>query len=181
MGLVDMLLDGQNNDLLVQLANKAGIDEATAKSLVSQLAPAVSSGIKKNAASPQGLDNLVNAVEQGGLQGYIDQPERLSSPEAVDQGNEILGQVFGDKETSRQVAGQAANVAGIDAGIVKQMLPLVATMVMGMLSKQSGGSATGGMENSSASGLQGAIFSMLDTDNDGDVTDDLIDIAKKFF
>ncbi len=182
MSLVDILLDGQNSDLLAQLANKAGIDEVTAKNLVTQLAPAVSSGIKQNATSQQGLDGLINSVSDPKLQDFVNQPERLSSPEAVDQGNVILSQVFGDKDTSRQVAGQAADVAGVDPGIVKQLLPLVATMIMGTLGKQaSGADATSRLDGQQSSGLQSAIFSMLDADNDGDVTDDLINIAKKFF
>jgi len=58
------------------------------------------------------------------------------------------------------------------------MLPLVATMVMGSMSKQASQSGAAG---AGSSGVMGALSGMLDADDDGSITDDLMGLAKKFF
>ena len=61
--------------------------------------------------------------------------------------------------------------------------------MMGALSKETSNSAIGGVGNLDLSGLLGGnaspivgmVTSFLDANNDGDVTDDLLNLAKKFF
>jgi len=189
MGVLDAILGGQNGQLITQLAKGAGLDESTVQSVVNQLLPAVSKGIKSNAGSSGGLSSLVSALSAGNHQQYLDNPEKLADSAAVDEGNAILGHVFGNKDVSRNVAGHAAEATGVDSGIVKKLLPLVATAVMGALSKETtnsplaGNSGLGlnnllGGDNSAVSSL---VTSFLDADGDGDVTDDLLNMAKKFF
>ena len=63
------------------------------------------------------------------------------------------------------------------------MLPVIATMVMGSVSKQAGaanlqgGPAAGG----SASGSAGLLNRFLDADKDGSVIDDVLGMAGKLF
>ena len=64
--------------------------------------------------------------------------------------------------------------------MLKRLLPLVATMVMGALSKQSAPART--EARSGAGGdLFGMLAPMLDADGDGSVADDLLGMAGKFF
>jgi len=55
----------------------------------------------------------------------------------VNQGNDVLGQLFGSKDLSRAVAAQAAQATGIGQQVLQQMLPVIASMIMGGLFKQS--------------------------------------------
>jgi hypothetical protein len=57
----------------------------------------------------------------------------------MEEGNGILGHLFGSKEVSRAVAAQAAQATGIGQEILKQMLPVIASTMMGGLYKQSTG------------------------------------------
>ncbi len=191
MGILDVVLGAGNTQLVTQLANKFGIDESDIQGVLSQLIPAVSKGIKGNATSSEGLGGLVNTLSQGGHQRYLDNPEALTDPSAIEDGNAILGHVFASKDVSRNVASHTAEVTGVDNSVVKQLLPLVASVVMGALSKETVNSpALGGVGNLDISSLLGGngssqatqlISSFLDADNDGDVTDDLLNLAKKFF
>ncbi len=61
------------------------------------------------------------------------------SPGGVADGNGILGHLFGSKEVSRAVADHAAQATGIGQDILKQMLPALASMVMGGLFDQTAG------------------------------------------
>ena len=53
------------------------------------------------------------------------------------EGNGILGHLFGSKDLSRAVASQAAQATGIGQQVLQQMLPVIASMIMGGLFKQS--------------------------------------------
>jgi len=57
------------------------------------------------------------------------------------------------------------------------MLPMLATMAMGSLSKQTNQGAqlqSGGQQG-------GLLSSLLDSDNDGSSIDDVLNLAKRFF
>ena len=58
------------------------------------------------------------------------------------------------------------------------MLPIVATMVMGSLSKQTGAE---GRSAASGDGGLGILSALLDADGDGSIADDLLGMAGKFF
>jgi hypothetical protein len=187
MGILTELLGGQNGQMVTQMARNFGLDESEVQKVLGQLIPAVSNGIKSNSGSGDGLSSLVNALSKGEHQRYLDQPELLANNAAVDDGNAILGHVFGTKEVSRNVAGQAAQATGVDESIIKKLLPLAATAVMGALSKQTAntGMSSSGLSAGNLSGdtspVASLLTSFLDTDNDGDISDDLINLAKKFF
>lgn len=126
----------------------------------------------------------MKALSNGNHQQYLDQPDSLTRPETVQDGNNILGHLLGSKDESRQLASQAAANTGIDAGILKKMLPMVASMVMGGLSKQE--NAMGAMNKlssgaaSQTSGLGSMLTSFLDANKDGAVVDDVLGMTRKF-
>lgn len=186
MSLLDAVLGKQNADMVAKLAQSVGIDQSDAQNIVRQLLPAVSRGIKSNATSGEGLQGLLNALQTGSHQRYIDHPEALQEETAKADGNAILSHIFGSKDVSRNVAAHAAQETGADTGIVKKLLPLVAAVVMGALSKQTSGK-TLSADSAQSYGQAGDnpsgnwITSFLDADKDGDITDDLLNLAKKFF
>ena len=72
----------------------------------------------------------------------------LAVLQGVAEGNGILGHLFGSKEVSRAVAAQAEQATGIGQEIFKQMLPVIASTLMGGMFKQS----TGQVSQASAPG-----------------------------
>ncbi|WP_305046638.1 DUF937 domain-containing protein [Geoalkalibacter sp.] len=184
MDLLEQLLGAQGGALPRQVAGKFGLDEAQARQAMAQLLPALSQGRRKNAAAPGGLDALLEALQSGNHQRYVDNPQEIERPETIENGNGILGHILGSKDVSRQVATRASEKTGLDPGILKKMLPIVAAMAMGALSKQaasSGALSQGRM--GAAPGGRGAdsLLSLLDFNKDGSIADDLLGLAKKFF
>ncbi len=189
MGILDVVLSPQNAQLVSQMAKSAGIDESDVQNVIGQLLPGLSKGVKNN-LNPEtgaGVGQILNSLSQGNHQRYLDDPAAIAEPEAVNEGNEILSEIFGNKDVSRQLAAQTAEKTGVDSGLVKKLLPLLASTVMGALSQQTGNQAglSSGLNNlDSALGgndLGGLVSSFLDADDDGDVTDDLFNLAKKLF
>jgi len=136
MNLMEMILNAQGGATAQQAGAQMGLDQAQTQSAIGALLPAISSALKMNTQSPQGLGGLLQALQRGNHEQYLENPQAMAQPETVQDGNAILGHLFGSKDVSRAVAGQAAAKTGIGADVLKKLLPLVATMAMGSLSKQ---------------------------------------------
>ena len=185
MSILETILGSQNGAAVQELSRNFGIGEEQAGSAVSQLLPVLMQGMKKNVSSPGGLESLLGALGSGSHQRYLDNPAEAVQASGVREGNGILGHLLGSKDVSRQVASAASERAGVDTGIMKQMLPMVATMLMGSLSKQSAnsgllGQLSGGGQPQASSGAMGLVSKFLDADGDGSMADDLLGMASKF-
>ncbi|HEY6631591.1 MAG TPA: DUF937 domain-containing protein [Rhizobiaceae bacterium] len=144
MNLFDMLANAQDGQGMDQLARQFGLSQQQAQAAVEALLPAFSQGLKRNASDPYGVGSFLNAVMSGNHAKYFDDAQSAFSPQGMAEGNGILGHLFGSKDLSRAVAAQAAQATGLSQQILQQMLPVIASMVMGGLSKQSTGQFGGG-------------------------------------
>ncbi len=196
---MDMLEMVRASGGLDAIAGQLGISKDQAASGAEALLPAVMGGFKKRTQSSgsgeAGLGDLVGML--GGLGGGGLLSNVLGAePTDVDTGNQVLGQIFGSKDVSRTVAGQASEQTGLDSSVLKKMLPILAMIVGGYLSSQSSDSDSsssgggmlggilgsvmgGGQSSSSAGGLLGGLGSMLDMDGDGNPLDDILGMAGK--
>ncbi len=174
MNILEMLLADENSSAMDSLSRNFNLSKAETKSAVEELIPALTRGIKKNTDQPAGLDELLDALKTGGHHNYVDQPDVLGNAATTKDGNDILGHIFGTKEVSRNVAKRASQKSGISSTLLKKMLPVVASLVMGALSKKLLG---GGRTASRAD--TGIIGSLLDSDGDGSIWDDLLSLGAK--
>jgi hypothetical protein len=194
MNLLESMLSENGGAVVREIARNLQLPEGDTRSAIEQLTPALTRGLSRNAGQPGGLDSLFGALQSGGHERYAKDPALLGSPAAVADGNAILGHILGSKDVSRNVAGRAAQQTGLDASVLKKMLPMVAAAAMGQLGRQSsGGGLLGQLAGSvlgggtqqrgaqSSAGMAGMLESFLDSDRDGAVVDDLLSMAKKFF
>ncbi len=195
----------QITDILAQMgglqsmAKELGVSETQVASGAAVLIPAILGGFKKQAqAQPTGLEGLGGLLGQLGGGGLLDQvlaPE----PTNLGLGNAVLGQIFGSKDVSRTVAQNAASQSGLDPMLLKKMLPMLAMLVAGYMSKQGSaagspapggglGGVLGGMLGNMLGGGGGAatnkpaaggLASMLDLNGDGNPLDDIMRLAGK--
>ena len=184
MDIVNML-QGEGEGGIGAIARELGIDAGTAQSGVAALLPAVMGGMQNQAgAHPQGFGGLASILAGLGGGGLLD---RVTSPEPTDPsaGNEVLGQIFGSKDTSRAVASDAASKTGLSPDLLKKMLPLVAMLAAGYFSKQSSsnsaesgglggmlGSVLGGV--SGGGGLGGMLGGLLGGSGGGNALNDIL-------
>lgn len=194
MNLTDILSQAGGID---SMARDLGIPPALAKQGAEALLPAILGGFKKQAQGSggvEGLGGLLGQLGGGGLLDAVLGPQ----PTPVEAGNDVLGQIFGTKEVSRSVAGDAAAKTGIDAGTLKKMLPILAMLVAGYMAQRGDGTNSGGglggvLGNvlggamgggaapaaGSGGGALGGLGSLLDMDGDGNPLDDIIGMAGK--
>jgi hypothetical protein len=189
----------QLTDILAQtgglqsMARELGLSESQTAAGAAALLPAVLGGFKKQAQSrPEsigGLDGLLGQLGGGGLLDDV----LSSAPTRTDRGDGVLGQIFGSKDVSRTVAQNAASQSGLDASVLKKMLPMLAMIVAGYMARQGGagaksgggiggvlGGMLGGGHNASTGAAQsGGLGSMLDMNGDGNALDDIMRMAGK--
>ncbi|RWC48668.1 MAG: DUF937 domain-containing protein [Mesorhizobium sp.] len=134
--LFDMLTQAQNGNGMQALAQQYGLSMQQTQAAVAALLPAFSQGLQRNTADPYGLGAFMTAMASGQHAKYFEDATRAFSPQGVDEGNGILGHLFGSKDLSRAVASRAAQASGVNQQILQQMLPAIASMVMGGLFKQ---------------------------------------------
>ncbi|MBZ9966436.1 DUF937 domain-containing protein [Mesorhizobium sp. BR1-1-2] len=134
--LFDMLAQAQNGNGMQALAQQYGLSMQQTQAAVAALLPAFSQGLQRNTADPYGLGAFMTAMASGQHAKYFEDATRAFSPQGVDEGNGILGHLFGSKDLSRAVASQAAQASGVSQQVLQQMLPALASMLMGVLFKQ---------------------------------------------
>jgi hypothetical protein len=134
--------------------------------------------VQQNLQQPGGLQSLLGALASGGHDQYLNDTSRLGDPSTIDDGNGILGHLLGSKSVSHEVTANAAAQTGISQDLLKQMLPLVATLVMGSLARQTSQSAAA--PAAASSGMMGEVASMLDANHDGSMMDDVVGMVGKF-
>ncbi len=142
MNLFDLISQGQNGEAINNLANQFGLEPEQAEAAVRQLAPALGAGLHRNTSTGKGLSDLLGSLASGGHDRYAEDPAMLGAKETAEQGNGILGHLFGSKQVSRKVAEHASAQTGIGAAILKKMLPVIATMIMSGLAKKAMGAGS---------------------------------------
>jgi hypothetical protein len=184
MNILEAVLGTGDGGAVRQIGEQFGLDESQVTSAISALVPALAGGFQKNMSSEGGLEALLGALGSGRHQRYVEDPGSLLGADTIADGNGILGHVLGSKDVSRHVAARAATQTGIGEGILKKMLPIVAAMMMGSMSKhgmQGAGAGLPGLGGGAGSGLLGMLAPMLDGNRDGSVVDDVMGMVGKMF
>ena len=123
MNISDILLGNQNSDAIGEIARKFDISEQQARSAVGSLVPSVNRGLQHRTKKEIGVNDILNALGKGKHAKYLDEPKRLKRKETADDGNSILGHIFGNKEVSRNVAKDAASKTGLTSSLMKSSVP----------------------------------------------------------
>lgn len=177
MDLLNTILQAGGGNAVKQLASQFNLGEGQVADVLGQVVPALGGGMARNTQQSGGLDSLLGALQKGNHAEYLDNPSRLNDNQAVQEGNGILGHLLGSKDVSRALAGKASASTGVSDGLIKQMLPLVASMAMGAVGKQQQAAP----QAQSSGGLGDLLGNLIDADKDGSAVDDLLGMAGKFF
>ncbi len=143
MNIVEMIARSHNGQGLDVLGQQFGLSREQTLAAVAELAPMVTAGVRHNTREPDGMVSLFEALSGGQHERFMDDDSAVQFDAAKNDGNAILGHLFGHKQVSREVAMHAAGSTGIGAAILKKMLPVIASMVMGAIFKRMTGGATG--------------------------------------
>lgn len=170
--ILDVLMNASGGEPVQQIGRRFGLSTEQTSSALSQLVPALMAGLQRNALQEGGMEVLLGALSRGNHTKYLDNPEILGQESTTQDGNAILGHIFGSKDVSRAVVNRATEETGVGVDVLKKMLPLVATMVMGGLSKKRSAAADSG-------GVGGLLGSFVDQNRDGSAADDVMGVVDR--
>jgi hypothetical protein len=192
MDLVQILMNQLSGDSIQQISRQIGADEQTTSQAVRAAVPMLVTALANNASNPAGEQSLNRALQKhdGGildnLLGYLG-----SGGDTMD-GGAILGHVLGTRRSP--VENALSQKTGLDAGSIGKLLMMLAPVILGALGKakrqnQLDPGDLGGYlnqqkqqaQNEAPGGMMDIITSMLDSNKDGSVLDDLGNIAGDFF
>lgn len=188
-GLVELLDSPMGKQLIGGIAGQTGNSEEKTANVLSMAMPLLMGAMKKNASTPQGAEGLMSALNSkhngsildnlGGMfNGGVDQS-------VMNDGAGILGHLLGNKQSL--VENTLSHKSGLDASSVADILKIAAPILMGFLGKQKSqnnlndanglGSLLGSMLGGQPQQNQSLITSILDSDGDGSVLDDVADMV----
>jgi len=187
----EMITQRISGTVASQLAQRLGISESTAQSAVQLAVPLILAALARNASQPQGAQDLHQAVANDHDGSILDQlSSYLGNPQAAN-GSGILGHVLGGQRPT--VENNLAQATGLDQNSAGSLLEMVAPLVMGAVGReqQQNGLDPNGLseflaqqqqaEAQTNPDLMGTLSSMLDSNRDGSVADDLSRMAGGFF
>ncbi|MCC0058581.1 MAG: DUF937 domain-containing protein [Hyphomicrobiaceae bacterium] len=140
--LQDILANAQHGDAMDLLARAYGLTPEQTQAAVEALLPAISLGLKRTTATPEGLGALFSvAAQQPQLFAMYEDPGAALSPQGVAAGNAALANMFGSPEASRAVAAHAQQLSGVGGAILKKILPVLVGMILSGLMRGGSGQA----------------------------------------
>jgi hypothetical protein len=185
-GILDLLNSDMGKAIVNGVAGQTNQSESKTNDVLTMALPVLMQAMKRNAASPQGAEGLLSALNSkhdgsildnlGGLfEGGVD-------ANVLNDGSKILGHVLGGKQQNVENAIGAR--AGMDSNSVANILKVAAPLLMGLLGKQtkennvndsSGleGLLGGLLSGNSSNNEQSFLESILDADGDGSIIDDV--------
>ncbi len=183
-------LESQFDDRAIgQIGQQLGVDHQTAAASVKAALPMLLGSLTRQGSTEQGAAGLLSMLDRDGdgsimddVMGYLSNGGG-STGAASKAGGGTLDIFFGNR--SDAVAKTLGNSTGMNSGSAMKLLAMLAPVVMGMLARQKskqgfdlGGltKALAGEKNNLEARMPGGgdlLGSLLDSDGDGSITDDL--------
>lgn len=139
MASTDFLAQTLGGDGIESIAKSVGGRPEQVAAALGVIVPRLSQAMERNTLSRGGLADLVRAIGDGHHEAYLGRPDLIGSDAMRADGDAILNHLLGSADSSRSLASRAAATSGLSETIIRQLLPIVAALLMGALSKATKG------------------------------------------
>jgi hypothetical protein len=153
MNLFEIMQQAQGGNAMQNLSRQFGLSPDQTQNAVTALLPAFQMGLERQTQNVDMFSNFMQQLASGQHVQFVDRDGDGIPDEAAPMGNDVLGQLFGGKAVSNAVTQQAAAMSGVSNSIMKAMLPVIASMIMGGLFK--------GMNNKGFGDMLGQIAGQM--------------------
>ncbi len=162
-GFIDEFLKSYGPEVTRQMSSNFNVDQGTVQKLIPQLAPLIIAGLKRQKDTRGGDERVDHILNKYGDSSVLNNIQDLIANKAhAEQVDPNLGGLLGDAG-GLQAAQALAKKMNIDASTIMKMIPALAPLVLGALTKKRD---TGGK------GISG-VGALLDADGDGSILDDV--------
>ncbi|MBM6578917.1 DUF937 domain-containing protein [Microvirga sp. BT689] len=126
----DLMRQAQTSAALDALARQFHLSGDQPQRTMAAFMPAFAMGLQHAMASSDPT-RVLQSMMGGAYQNFWQAAGNPFTPQAQQEGRQLLDQLFGSDEVSRRVAHQAASYAGINADTMQQLLPVLAGILAG--------------------------------------------------
>ena len=187
--IMDLLGKEMTGEAIKEISAQTGIEEEQAAAVVNGAVPLLLKALARNTDDPQGAEALAEALKQDHDGSILDDIPGFVNQANTAPGQAILKHVLGDRIMT--VARGLAKLIGIESETVDRILAILAPIVLAALARQQ---QSEGLDVGALAGLLGQekktaesrapeamdiLSSLLDSDGDGDISDDVADMGTK--
>ncbi|QCK85999.1 DUF937 domain-containing protein [Phreatobacter aquaticus] len=134
--LADILAQVQKNPGLEGMAKVYGLSAEQTKATMDALLPAFSMGMNRAVQSPLDVAGLFGTFAKAPDFAKMMENPMAAGPAMMQAGQEVMAKVFGSNDLTQAIAQQAASMSGVGQEATKQMMPVMASLLMSGLMKQ---------------------------------------------
>ena len=165
---VDEFMKSMGPEVIKGLSSNLGLDQKVTKQIIPQLIPLVLGGLKRQMDTHGGAPRVDHILNKYGSANVLSNLAGLFAKKASEpQADPRLGGLLG--ESGVQAASMLANKFKIDPSTIMRLIPMLAPVILGMLSQKRDQGGLGSM----------GIASLLDQDGDGSILDDVAGFLMK--
>ncbi|MDX2156127.1 MAG: DUF937 domain-containing protein [Hyphomicrobiaceae bacterium] len=135
MQVLAVIESAQSGQVMANLASTLGVGEDQVRAAADAVLPELALAIERNTLSRGGLADLVRALGDGHHEAVLDSPRGWSDPHVAADGNAIVVHILGSEHKARAIAAKAQRASGLSGGIIEALLPILAQLLMGALSR----------------------------------------------
>ncbi|HOB84644.1 MAG TPA: DUF937 domain-containing protein [Bacteroidales bacterium] len=160
---IDEFMKTYGPEVTQQMSSNLNVDKGTVQKLIPQLAPLILGGLKRQKDDRGGDARVDHILNKYGDSSVLDNIKDLISNKLNDNTvDPNLGGLIGDQGGT--MAAQAlSKKMNIDPSVIMKMIPALAPLILGALTKK---------RDTSNAGI-GGVGSLLDADGDGSIIDDV--------
>jgi hypothetical protein len=183
--IINLLLSQLGSGATSQISDKLGMDDSKVQQVIGMALPLLIGALNRNASSSKsGAEALTNAVQKDHDGSILDNiADAITKRETVDDGNAILGHIFGDKGGG--IMDSVSRATNVDSDQIGQIFAMLAPLVLGALGKiqrnksldADGVSTLLQEERKTVEKSSSGLTQLLDMDGDGDVSDEIISLG----
>ncbi len=187
--ILDTIMQQVQGGGIQQMSQSLGLGEDDVSNVVTGAIPALLGSLTKNSGNSDGASALLGALDRDHDGSILDNvTDFLGQSDSADTGAGILKHALGGKQATVESA--LSQTTGVDSASASKILAMVAPIVMGALGKAK---REQGLDADGLAGLLGQerevarqrspqavdmISSLLDSDGDGDMMDDVAKLGK---
>lgn len=133
MALLDILAQAQGGAFYANAGKAVGLPPDQARAALDALCPAIAIKLRQSAENEETLDALLEIIEDGDGDAFLDDPALIGDPEVAKDGNAILTDVYGTKTAALKEAKSLA--PDLDKKALGALTAIAATSVVAALAR----------------------------------------------
>jgi hypothetical protein len=133
--LADILAQAQGNRGLEAISRQFGLSPDQIQAAMTALLPAFTVGLNRASQSPAAMADLFGLFARAPNTAQMFDNPAAAMPAMMSAGQEVLARLFGSPDLTQAIAKQTAAMTGLGQDMMRQMMPLTASMLMGGLVK----------------------------------------------